>query len=96
MTLISNPRITDSFPLPALDAHGKTIFAGNEVLIVSVDSCLKELPVEDQAGLRALVGKHRTLVEFDRFGFVWFSFVEDDLNADFCLFPAEVSLVAPV
>ena len=84
------------FPLPPLDAEGKSLIVGNSVRILSVASCAKGLPAEDQERLFSLVGKVRSVVEFDRSGFVWFSYSGDEHGCDFCLFPTEVSLVAPV
>ena len=78
------------FPLAPRDASGKHLAAGGRVRILSVASCAKGLPREDQERLFALVGQLRWLIIFDRFGFAWLAF-DDDLNADFCLFPTEIS-----
>jgi hypothetical protein len=86
---------TSNIPLAPLDAEGKALSVGSSVRILSVSSCAKGLPTEDQERLSALVGEVRSVVEIDSFGFVWFPFVEEELGPDFCLFPAEVSL-APV
>lgn len=64
---------------------------GMQVRILTVDSCTKELPVEDQDRLRALVGKKREIIEIDDFGFVWLSFDATQRTADFCLLPVEVA-----
>ena len=83
----------NGFPLNPKDALGNPLSVGSVVEIRSVASCQKELPLEDQKRLLSLVGKKRKIVEFDRFGFVWFSFLEQEPNSDFCLFPSEVRLV---
>ena len=81
------------FPLAAVDAAGQALSAGASVRILSVESCAKGLPQEDQARLRALVGQVRGIVEFDRFGFVWLSFSSVEGGADFSLFPSAVQRV---
>jgi hypothetical protein len=81
-----------SFPLPPQDAHGRAIVVGSTVKIQSVESCATELPHEDQKRLRSMVGSRRSVVQFDRYGFVWLSFSETECGADFCLSPGEVSL----
>lgn len=82
----------NDFPLAPLDAEGKTLVVGGKVHILSVASCANGLPVEDQERLFPLVGQVRSVVEIDRFGFVWFSFAGEERHSDFCLFPTEVSL----
>ena len=66
---------------------------GVDVEIRAVESCKKDLPEEDQKRLISLVGYKRTIVQIDRFGFVWLSFSEIETGADFCLFPSEVCVV---
>jgi len=83
----------DGFPLEAKDSDGEALSAGDVVCIRSVASCIVELPDEDRDRLLALVGAKRTVVQFDRFGFLWLSFSASDLSADFCLLPAEVTRV---
>jgi hypothetical protein len=83
----------NGFPLSPTDAFGNPLSVGAVVEIRSVASCQTGLPQEDQKRLLSLVGHKRQIVEFDRFGFVWLSFSELESNSDFCLFPAEVSLV---
>lgn len=85
-----------NFPLAPIDAKGKSLAPGSNVQILSVASCAKELPTEDQERLFSLVGKIRSVVEFDRFGFVWLSYAAGEQSADFALFPTEVSVVSPV
>jgi len=81
------------FALEALDACGEALDVGMKVRVMSVDSCAQGLPDEDQLRLREVVGQVRSIVEFDRTGFVWLSFVEPPTGADFCVFPKEVALV---
>ena len=81
------------FPLSPNDAYGKLLSVGVDVEIRAVESCKKDLPEEDQKRLISLVGYKRTIVQIDRFGFVWLSFSEIETGADFCLFPSEVCVV---
>jgi hypothetical protein len=82
-----------AFPLPPLDANGDLLFVGGTVTVLSVDSCLSELPLEDQERLRQIVGQRRRVVTFDSSGLAWLCFVHGaPESADFCLFPAELSL----
>lgn len=81
------------FPLSPKDTRGNTLTLGAVVEIRSVESCKKGLPEEDQNRLNSLVGHKRKIIQFDRFGFVWLSFSEDEPSPVFCLFPSEVSLV---
>lgn len=83
--------IADDLPLAPRDTDGKFLAAGNRVRILSVASCVKGLPIQDQERLIALVGQTRALAKFDGFGFAWLPF-DDVQGADFCLFPTEVSL----
>lgn len=81
----------DDFPVAPRDADGKFLAAGYRVRILSVASCVKGLPLQDQERLIALVGQTRALARFDGFGFAWLSF-DDVQGADFCLFPTEIPL----
>lgn len=81
----------DGFPLAPLDQTGRRISAGDGVTILSVVSCARNLPEDDQIHLQSFVGQNRQIVEFDQYGFVWLSFTATDKKADFCLFPHEVS-----
>ena len=90
---MTKTEIPAGFPLSPQDAGGNVLALGAWVTIRSVESCKKELPVEDQEKLNALVGHKRKIVQFDRFGFVWLSFSEAENSEDFCLFPSEVSLL---
>jgi hypothetical protein len=77
------------FPLKPNDINGESLSVGDSVCIRSVASCMAELPEEDAQRLLALVGQVRSIVQFDRFGFVWLSFAASEQSADFCLFPTE-------
>lgn len=81
------------FPLKPTDASGNSLSVGVTVEICSVESCAKELPGEDQKRLFSLVGCKRTVLNFDKFGFVWLSFSEGGQDPDFSLFPVEIRLV---
>jgi hypothetical protein len=82
-----------TFPLAPVDANGRTLSVGNAVKVLSVESCVSGLPLEDQKRLRAIVGKMRQVVEFDRSGFVWLCFGTNiELGGDFCVFPKELAL----
>lgn len=83
--------LPEGFPLDPIDAYGKQIFLGKEVIVLTVESCARGLPQEDQDLLLSIVGQTRTIVDLDRFGFVWLSFSQSDLGADFCLFPSEIA-----
>lgn len=80
----------NGFPLEPKDADGNGLSVGDGVCIRSVESCIAGLPEEDRERLLALVGKTRTIVQFDRLGFLWLSFEASGRSADFCLFPREV------
>ena len=84
--------LPEGFPLDLIDAYGKPMLLGKEVIVLTVESCTRGLPQEDQDRLLSIVGQSRTIVDFDRFGFVWLSFSQSDLGADFCLFPSELTV----
>ena len=86
-------RMPQGFPLAAIDAAGHALSVGASVRILSVESCAKGLPQEDQERLRALIGQARSIVEVDRFGFVWLCFSGAEGRADFSLVPNEVQRV---
>jgi hypothetical protein len=80
-------------PLPQQDVNGKPLSVGDLVTVISVESCLSELPIEDQERLMRIVGQQRQILGFDASGFAWLCFVPSPLGkSDFCLFPAELSL----
>jgi hypothetical protein len=81
----------EGFPLEPKDGSGELLAAGDRVCIRSVASCITELLEEDRERLLGLVGETRSVVQFDRFGFLWLSFSASGRSADFCLFPREVS-----
>jgi hypothetical protein len=85
-------RTPEPFPLAPTDAHGRELTVGAAVHVLSVKSCVSELPIKDQQRLNAIVDQTRHVIEFDRAGFVWLSFVATEARADFCLFPAELAL----
>ncbi len=78
-------------PLEPIDAQGKPLAPGGNVTVVTIASCARGLPPEDQDRLLSIVGQKRRIVEIDRFGFVWLSFSPSDPTADFCVLPAEVN-----
>lgn len=81
------------FPLKPIDASGNSLSVGVAVEICSVESCARGLPGEDQQRLSSLVGCNRTVLNFDKFGFVWLSFRAEGRDPDFSLLPSEVRLV---
>jgi hypothetical protein len=82
--------LPESFPIHPKDSDGKLLAVGDRVVIQSVASCITELPTEDRERLLRLVGETRSVVQIDRFGFVWLSFAALERSADFCLIPREV------
>lgn len=80
----------DGFPLEPIDVEGQKLGVGDTVTVLSVDSCARNLPENDQVHLRSIVGKQRCVMAFDLYGFVWLSFTAEDSKADFCLFPVEL------
>lgn len=81
------------FPLSPTDRFGNQLIVGSIVEIISVASCLKELPEDDQKRLISLVGQMRTIEKFDQYGFIWLSFFKAQSASDFCLLPAEVTFI---
>jgi hypothetical protein len=80
------------FPLAGIDADGRSLAIGSPVVVLSVASCVTDLPIEDQDRLAGIVGQVRQVIRFDEAGFVWLSFVSGERNDDFCLFPREVRI----
>ena len=80
------------FPLPSVDKAGQPIRVGSKVRILSVKSCARGLPVEDQARLRSYEGQIFNVLEIDRYGMVWFG-SEGSGSPDFSLRPEEVAVV---
>jgi len=80
------------FPLPAVDNAGRPIVVGSKVRILSVRSCARGLPVEDQARLRSYEGQMFDVLEIDRYGMVWFE-AEGSGKPDFSLRPDEIAVV---
>jgi hypothetical protein len=69
------------------------IVTGCSVRVLSVSSCMTELPEDDQARLLSIVGRLRKVARIDAHGFVWLSFDEGCQRDDFCLMPAELEVV---
>lgn len=92
-----NEQLPEGYPLKLVDAQGIPLFVGDSVRLLSVNSCAKGLPQEDQDRLFSYVGDIRTILEVDRYGFIWLVFKEKNKNcgADFCLEPQEVRLEKP-
>ena len=84
-------KLPPGFPLPPADESGRTIVVGATVRIVSVASCARGLPREDQARLKSYEGKTFQVLEIDRYGFIWFG--SDGGGAHFSLKPEEVAVV---
>jgi hypothetical protein len=80
------------FPLAAVDKEGRTISAGTKVRILSVQSCARGLPAEDQARLRSYEGQILDVLEIDRYGMVWFG-SGGSSRPDFSLRPEEIAVV---
>ena len=78
------------FPLAPVDSSGQPIKVGVRVRIVSVASCVRGLPSEDQARLKSYEGKIFEVLEIDRYGMLWFG--ADGGGANFSLKPGEVAV----
>jgi len=91
-TMIERP-LPPGFPLPSVDPAGKPIVVGAQVRIVSVTSCTRGLPAEEQARIRSYEGKLLNVVEIDRYGMIWFSY-EGSSDPDFSLRPEEISVAS--
>jgi hypothetical protein len=77
--------------LALVDESGRPIVAGAMVRIVSVASCVRELPKQDQNRLRSYEGKTFQVLEIDRYGMLWFGV--DGGDASFSLKPEEVAVL---
>jgi hypothetical protein len=84
-------KLPPGFPLASVDESGRPIAVGAQVRIVSVASCARELPREDQIRLRSYEGKTFQVLEIDRYGFIWFG--ADGGGANFCLKPEEIAVI---
>jgi hypothetical protein len=80
------------FPLPSVDKEGRAIKAGTKVRILSVQSCARGLPAEDQARLRSYEGQVFDVLQIDRYGMVWFG-SEGSSSPSFSLRPEEIAVV---
>ena len=78
--------------MPSIDPAGKVIVVGAQVRVVSVRSCTRGLPAEDQERIRSYEGKALTVVEIDRYGMIWFSY-DGSSEPHFSLRPEEVAVV---
>lgn len=79
------------FPLPSVDKAGRSIGVGAKVRILSVSSCARGLPDEDQVRLRSYEGQLFEVQEIDRYGMVWFG--SDGGTSTFSLRPEEIAVV---
>jgi hypothetical protein len=77
--------------LASLDESGRPIAVGAKVRIVSVASCARELPREDQVRLRSYEGKTFQVLEIDRYGMIWFE--AEGGGGNFSLKPEEVAVI---
>jgi hypothetical protein len=84
-------KLPPGFPLALVDESGRPIVVGAKVRIVSVASCARELPKEDQARLRSYEGKTFQVLEIDRYGMLWFAW--DGGGGNFSLKPEEVAVL---
>ena len=84
-------KLPPGFPLAPVDESGRPIVVGAKVRIVSVSSCARELPREDQARLRSYEGKTFEVLEIDRYGMIWFG--ADGGGGNFSLKPEEVAVI---
>lgn len=75
-----------------VDHAGLPIAPGSLVRVLSIASCARGLPEEDQARLRGIVGRLRAVARIDDWGFVWLSFDDACVRDDFCLMGAEVEV----
>ena len=85
-------RLPPGFPLRALDQAGHAICVGAKVRIVSVASCIRELPAEDQQRLKSYEGQIFDVLEIDRYGMLWFG-ADGSTRVSFSLRPDEVAIV---
>lgn len=60
------------------------------VRILSVSSCARDLPDEDQVRLRSYEGQLFEVQEIDRYGMVWFG--SDGGTSNFSLRPEEITV----
>ena len=94
MTADSQPRkpLPPGFPLPSVDKAGRPIRVGSKVRVLSVKSCARGLPVEEQERLRSYEGQIFNVLEIDRYGMVWFG-SEGSSSPNFSLRPEEIAVV---
>jgi hypothetical protein len=82
-------KLPPGFPLAPVDESGRAIVVGASVRIVSVGSCAREAPREDQIRLRSYEGKTFQVLEIDRYGMIWFA---PEGGGNFSLKPEEVAV----
>ena len=87
---LAETTMTGNPPLQPLDADGRAMEVGNQVVIICIPHWLThDLPAEDQASLKTFEGEMLPIHEIDVSGYVWFSTEQ----GDFCLRPEEVRRV---
>lgn len=93
MTAPSQPPkpLPPGFPLPSVDKAGRSIHVGAKVRIVSVGSCARGLPADDQKRLRSYEGQLFEVLEIDRYGMIWFG--SEGGTPNFSLRPEEIAVV---
>jgi len=84
-------KLPPGFPLAPMDESGHGIVVGAKVRIISITSCVNELPPEDRARLRSCEGQVFQVLEIDRYGMIWFE--PDAGSGKFSLKPREVAII---
>jgi len=84
-------KLPPGFPLAPSDESGHAIVVGAKVRIVSIASCVQELPPEDRARLKSCEGKVFEVLEIDRYGMLWFE--SGGASGKFSLKPREVAVI---
>jgi hypothetical protein len=74
-----------------VDKAGRSIQVGAKVRVLSVSSCARGLPDEDQQRLRSYVGQQFEVQEIDRYGMIWLG--SEGGTSNFSLRPEEISVV---
>ena len=84
-------KLPPGFPLAPMDESGHAIAVGAKIRIISIASCVNELPPEDRARLRACEGQVFPVLEIDRYGMIWFE--PGGGGGKFSLKPREVAVI---